>query len=57
MGNCGRLPQETLWEMCQKRVKLLGNGRKIVYFMWQSMKLTNMVECYKITACIRSFFF
>ena len=28
-----------------------------VYFMWQSMKLTNMVECYKITACIRSFFF
>jgi hypothetical protein len=27
-----------------------------VYFMWQSMKLTNVVECNKITACIRSFF-
>ena len=23
-------------------------------FMWQSKKLTNMVECYKTTACIRS---
>ena len=25
-----------------------------IYFMWQSKKLTNVVECYKITACIRS---
>ena len=25
-----------------------------IYFRWQSKKLTNMVECYKITACIRS---
>jgi hypothetical protein len=25
-----------------------------IYFMWQSKKLTNVVECYKITARIRS---
>ena len=25
-----------------------------MYFIWQSKKLTNVVECYKIMACIRS---